>query len=229
MAFFVSIMDRVIIVSGGRLGDADFFRRRASVMENRLMVACDGGARHLAALSIVPDVIVGDMDSLDARELAAWERRGVRIIRYPVKKDFTDTQLALDYALSCKPGSVEIWGALGGRIDHTLANVYLLMHAGDAGVPAYLMDEFTEVSLAGKETMITGATGCLVSIIALSPLVEGITLEGFEYPLAGENLSFAQTRGLSNVVTSSVATIRVSSGNLLIVRYRRAGVFPEVE
>ena len=222
-------MDRVIIVSGGRLGDAEFFRRRVSAVKNRLLVACDGGARHLATLGIGPDVIIGDMDSLSAEALASWERRGVKIVRYPANKDFTDTQLALDYALSCRPGAVEIWGAPGGRIDPTLANIYLLQRAWEAGVQACLIDEFTEVSLAEKETKIAGAAGCLVSIIALSPVVEGISLEGFQYPLDGENLSFAESRGISNIITAPMATIRVNRGSLLIVRYRQAGVFPEAD
>lgn len=174
-------------------------------------------------------MIIGDMDSLSAEALASWERRGVKIVRYPANKDFTDTQLALDYALSCRPGAVEIWGALGGRIDHTLANIYLLQRAREAGVQACLIDEFTEVSLAEKETKIAGAAGCLVSIIALSPVVEGISLEGFQYPLDGENLSFAESRGISNIITAPMATIRVNRGSLLIVRYRQAGVFPEAD
>lgn len=227
MAFCVNMDEIIVIASGGRLGDTGFFRQRAACMKKRLLVACDGGARHLTALGLQPDVLIGDMDSVDAGEFAAYERRGVKIIRHPADKDFTDTQLALDYALSLKPRAVEIWGAQGGRIDHTLANVYLLLCAKDAGIRASLVDEFTDVSIAGDETIIDEARGCVVSLLALSPVVEGITLEGFEYPLAGEKLIIAESRGISNTITAPVASVRVQSGNLLIVRYRRPGVFPE--
>ena len=105
----------VNIVSGGRLGDQSFFREKIAKMENCLIICCDGGARHLWKTGIKPDVIIGDMDSIEPDHLASYSKQGVKIIKYPVNKDFTDTELALDYALGLKPEAIFIWGALRRR------------------------------------------------------------------------------------------------------------------
>jgi len=220
--------ENVIIVSGGRLGSADFFRKKVAFMKNRLLIACDGGARHLHGAGFKPDVLIGDMDSLDPDRLSGYERQGIRIIRHPANKDFTDTDLALDHALALQPKAIDIWGALGGRIDHALANIHLLIKGKEAGIPTRLVDEYGELMIAGDETRFVDAVGCLVSLIALTPVVEGITLAGFEYPLTHECLTLTESRGISNVVASSPASIRVGSGILLAIRYWQKDVFPEV-
>ena len=220
--------ERVVIVSGGRLGSQAFFQKQLAMTDKRLIIACDGGLRHLAAAGIWPDVLVGDMDSINDEQLEDSRRQGIKIIRHPAQKDFTDTALALDYALALKPGAIDIWGALGGRIDHALANIHLLIRGKNAGIPVRLVDEYAEVMIAGGEIWFDNAVGCLVSLIALDPVVEDITLAGFEYFLTHENLSMAESRGISNVITSSEATLSVGSGNLLVIRYRRKDVFPEV-
>lgn len=218
----------VIIVSGGRLGNSAFFEKRVSLMQDSLLIACDGGARHLSALGLKPDVLIGDMDSIPAAHLADHERQGIRVNRHPVNKDYTDTALALDYALELHPAAIEIWGALGGRIDHALANIHLLIRAKEAGVSTCLVDEYAEASIADGEVRVNGAVGCLVSLIALTPVVEDITLEGFEYPLTHECLTMAESRGISNIISDSPASIRVGAGNLLVIRYWRKDVFPGV-
>lgn len=218
----------IIIVSGGRLGDAVFFQQNLTSTGNRLLIACDSGARHLEAAGLTPDVLMGDIDSLALPQLADYERRGVKIVRYPVHKDFTDTALALDYALGLQPRSIHIWGALGGRIDHALANIHLLIKGKEKGIPTRLIDDYGEMFVVPGMTEIVDAVGCLVSIMALSSVVEGITLTGFYYPLTHETLSVSESRGISNRVTASPASVRVSSGDLLVIRYWEKDVFPEV-
>jgi thiamine pyrophosphokinase len=221
------MQQNIIIVSGGRLGNMDFFRTKVAKIDNRLLICCDGGARHLTAASIIPDVLVGDMDSLDPEQLAHYERLGVKIIRYPVNKDFTDTALALDYAMSLQPESIDIWGAQGGRIDHALANLFLLLKGKETGIKVRLMDEYCETFIADNDVTFADATGCLVSLIALSPEVEGVTLQGFLYPLNEGILNMSESRGISNIIQAERARIRVRSGHLLVIRYWQKDVFPE--
>ncbi len=223
------MQQHIIIVSGGRLGSVDFFRAKLSEAGDRLLICCDGGARHLAAAQVLPDVVVGDMDSLSPEQLADYERRHVQILRYPTDKDFTDTALALNHAMDLRPSSIEIWGALGGRVDHVLANIYLLMRARQAGIPARLVDDFGEIFIAGDKTQLVEAVGCTVSLVALSGDVRGITLDGFQYPLTRENLSPPESRGISNVIIASPASIQVESGDLLVIRYWQKDVFPEAD
>jgi len=217
----------IIIVSGGRLGDVDFFRKKITQTANRLLIGCDGGARHLAAASMMPDVLVGDMDSLEPSQLAHYERQGVKIIQYPADKDDTDTALALDYALSLQPRAIAVWGAQGGRMDHALANLFLLLKGKDAGIKTCLMDEYCEAFVPAGDVVFTDAAGCLVSLLALSPGVEGITLRGFLYPLHDEALMMSESRGISNIISADPASICIRSGNLLVIRYWQKDVFPE--
>ena len=218
----------VIIVSGGRLGNPDFFRKRMVQTGNRVLIGCDGGARHIAAASLTPDVLVGDMDSIEPSQLAHYERSGIKIIKHPAKKDFTDTALALDYALSQHPETIEIWGAQGGRIDHALANLFLLIKGREAGIKTCLIDEYCESFVPDGEVIFTDAAGCLVSLLAFSSSVEGINLQGFFYPLNDGRLVISETRGISNIISAGTASISVRSGNLLVIRYWQKDIFPEV-
>jgi thiamine pyrophosphokinase len=218
----------IIIIGGGRLGDPMFFQKQMVQTANRLVIGCDGGARHLAAAGIKPDVLLGDMDSVNPRQLADYAACGVEVIKYPAGKDFTDIALALDYAINLHPEAVYIWGALGGRIDHALANLFLLIRGKEAGIKTCLTDEYCEIFVPAGEVVFEDAQGCLVSLLAFSPRVEGVTLQGFLYPLSEETLLMAESRGISNIINNDCAVIRVRSGNLLVIRYRQKDLFPEV-
>lgn len=218
---------KVVIISNGRLGDPAFFRKRREAMGDILTICCDGGTRHLERLSIRPDVIMGDMDSADADGLERYAASGVKISKYRRDKDATDTQLALEYAIGLNPESIEIWGALGGRIDHALANLFLLNLGEKAGIKTSLVDEFCEIFTVEKETSLNEAVGQTVSLFALGSQTEGISLKGFKYSLNNETLEMGSSRGISNVVVDSPAIIHIRSGSLLVVRYWRKDFFPE--
>jgi thiamine pyrophosphokinase len=167
------------------------------------------------------------MDSIDSASLASYSTSGIKIIKYSAKKDFTDTELALDYALSLKPEAIFIWGALGGRIDHTLANVFLLCKAQEKGIRTFLIDEYGEAFVLDKETSFINETGKTISLLALSPEVTGVTLTGFLYPLKEETLTMGESRGISNIITDVRASISVRQGKLLVIRYWQKDIFPE--
>jgi len=217
----------VNIVSGGRLGDQSFFREKIAGMENCLIICCDGGARHIQYSGIKPDVIIGDMDSIDPASLASYSTSGIKIIKHSASKDFTDTELALDYALGLKPEAIFIWGALGGRIDHALANVFLLCKGQENGIRTCLIDEYGETFVLDKEVTFINQTGKTVSLIALSPEVTGINLTGFLYPLQDGTLAVGESRGISNIITDVSASISVRQGRLLVIKYWQKDIFPE--
>lgn len=217
----------IIIVTNGRFGDTSFFQKKFSDMANRLIICCDGAARHLAKTKIKPDIVLGDMDSINTFQLADFKKEGIKIIEYPTKKDFTDTELALDCALNMNPSAIYIWGALGGRIDHILGNVFLLVKGKRANIKTCLIDEYAETFILREEVIFNNAVGCTVSLLSLSSKVEGITLHGFAYPLNNETLRMGETRGLSNYIKESTAKIKFVSGDLLVIRYWRSDLFPE--
>jgi thiamine pyrophosphokinase len=223
----MSMSQIVNIVSGGRLSNQSFFQEKIARMEDRLIICCDGGARHFQYLEIKPDVIIGDMDSIDPALLASYSTSGIKIIKYPANKDFTDTELALDYALGLKPEAIFIWGAMGGRIDHTLANVFLLCKGQKKGIRTCLIDEYGEAFVLDKETSFINETGKTVSLIALSPEVTGINLTGFLYFLQDGTLAMGASRGISNIINEDRGSISVKNGKLLVIKYWQKDIFPE--
>ena len=218
---------KIIIISGGRLVDPVFFHKKMLEIGNCLVICCDGAARHFQYLEIKPDVIIGDMDSIDPALLASYAVQGIKIIKYSANKDFTDTELALDYALNLKPDTIFIWSALGGRIDHTLANVFLLCKGQEKGIRTYLIDEYGEAFVPNKETSFINEAGKTVSLIALSPEVTGINLKGFLYLLQEGTLKIGESRGISNIINEDRASISVKNGRLLVIRYWQKDIFPE--
>ncbi len=220
---------KIIIVSGGGLDDPVFFHKKIKEMEDVMIICCDGGARHFLNSAIKPDVIIGDMDSIDSDQLADYAAQKVKIIEHPANKDFSDTELAIDYALDLKPQEIFIWCALGGRIDHSLANVFLLCKGHDKGVKTSLVDEYCESFVLDKKISFINEKGKTVSLLALTPEVTGITLAGFLYPLENGALKMGESRGISNVINEARAVISASEGILLVVKYRRKDSFPEAE
>jgi thiamine pyrophosphokinase len=214
------------IISGGYISDVDFIRRRFARTETFTLICADSGARYADRLGVTPQVIVGDMDSLDVRLQQYFEGKGCIIIRHPKDKDETDTQLALEYALITRPSEVVIFGALGGRLDHTLANVALLMTGVQNGVPVKLVDEWCEVFLVTNQAVIDGEAGQTVSIFPYPQAASGVSLDGFEYPLADGVMETGRPFGISNRLAASRGVISVKSGYLLVIRYFKAGEFP---
>ena len=224
------IMKKVVfIVSGGELGDPSFFREQAAKAAPAAVICADGGARHLEAAGMVPTLIVGDMDSLDQVSLDRYESTGVRIIRHPREKDETDTELALREAFAMTPSEVWIWGALGDRIDHILANISLLVQGNRRGIEMKLIDSWCEVFLVTGRAVLDGEVGQTVSLLPFGGEVSGITLTGFEYPLTKALMEIGSPYGISNRLTERQGIIAVDAGFLLVVRYFRPGVFPGEE
>jgi thiamine pyrophosphokinase len=191
-----------------------------------LVVAADGGARHAATLGVTIDVWVGDGDSLDADGMAALRTSGVPMLLASREKDESDTELAVREAIARGADGLVIVGGLGGdRIDHALANIGLLALTDLADRPASLLDARSRISLVRAPTAaggpvrrrLPGRAGDLVSLLPLGEGVSGVTTNGLAFALSDEPLPAGPARGLSNVRTSTVASVTVRSGLLLIV------------
>ncbi len=213
---------RAIIFANGVLNDAQ--ATRSLIHAGDLIIAADGGGRHCRMLDLTPDILIGDFDSISPKELAAWERQGVRIVRHPARKNFTDLELALRYA--CEQGAEDILvlAALGARWDQTLANLLLPVSAELQGVHITLVDGKQEIRLLkGEGTLeVKGHPGDTLSLIPVSGDAHGVTTERLEYPLHGETLYFGGTRGVSNVFIQDSATIHLDQGMLLCVVIHQA-------
>jgi thiamine pyrophosphokinase len=199
-------------------GNWDRAARMLTILDHAdLVIAADGGANALAAHGRTPHVLVGDMDSVAPATLSDLERRGCRLLRYRPDKDETDTELALLEAVALGARRITLLGALGGRIDHELANVLLLTMPQVAGVDTRIYDGRSYLSIVRKRAAVRGRAGDIVSLIALAGDAHGVITDGLLYPLRGETLHFGPARGVSNVLTGDEARLSVQSGQLLLV------------
>jgi thiamine pyrophosphokinase len=212
---------KVIIISGGTIGDHKFLKERLKEAGDSVIICADGASRQLLAHDIVPTVIIGDMDSAEEDILRYFKERDSEVIRFPKRKDETDTWLALEYAFNMQPDEIIILGALGGRIDHALANIFLLVKAAEKGVKTKIIDETCELFVVADSATITGNVGDTVSLFPLSASVSGITLEGFDYSLSDGVMEMGTPYGISNRLAEARGTISIETGYLLVVRFYR--------
>ncbi len=206
---------RAIIIANGQIHEGDFYR--SLVVPTDLVICADGGASNALALGLQPQVVIGDLDSLDSNLQAQLEADGCQVLAYPARKDETDLELALRYAIERGVDEILILGALGGRIDQTLANVLLLALPELRYVKAKILGGRQEVSLIRDAALIEGQVGDTFSLLPLTEEVTGIYTEGLEYALENATLYLGPSRGISNVLTSSQARVRIDRGLLLAV------------
>ncbi len=190
------------------------------------VIAADGGLVRARSLGLRVDLLVGDLDSLAPDLAAAAEAAGTRVHRAAVDKDESDTELALLEAVRRDATRVTVLGAFGGpRLDHALANLWLLAHPGIAGVEVTLLDAGSRASLVTAPAAdggpvarrLGGPVGATISLLPLGGDVTGISTTGLRFPLRDEPLLTGPARGLSNVRTSADATVTVRRGRLLVV------------
>ena len=182
-----------------------------------LVIAADGGANWLVAQGRQPHVLVGDMDSVSPETLRLLAQGPCRIQRHSPHKDETDTELALLEALALGAASIHVLGALGGRIDHEIANVLLLAMPQLADIEVTLCDGRSAVRLAQHQATVRGQPGDTVSLIPIGGDAQGIETSGLQYRLRGESLLFGPARGVSNHLAAPEAHITWRQGRLLIV------------
>jgi thiamine pyrophosphokinase len=206
---------RAIVIANGHIGNMEISRVQTWLYD--LVICADGGAQHALALGLAPDVVVGDLDSLDGNLRARLEDEGCQVLVHPPRKDETDLELALRYAIDHGVDEILILGALGGRIDQTLANVLLLALPELEGVRTRIVAGDQELFLIRGQAFIEGQVGDTVSLLSIAGDVTGITAEGLEYPLQHGTLKFGPTLGISNVLTAPVARVQVGQGLLLCV------------
>jgi thiamine pyrophosphokinase len=190
-----------------------------------LIIAADGGARNCLAIDVIPGALIGDFDSLTKEELESLESKNVEIIRHPAQKDYTDLELALRLARERGAEEICILGALGARYDQTLANLLLPIEAGFSIPKIRMIHGTQEVHYIHAEQTLTidGEIGDIISLIPLMGDAHGITTTGLEYPLRKETLLSGSTRGISNVMIASPATIQVHNGTILCVHIKSDG------
>jgi len=209
---------RAVIFANGSLPDPEALRRL--LRPDDALLAADGGTRHLLALGLLPSAVIGDLDSVTPDQLRRLEAAGVPLQRYPRDKNETDLELALQAAVAAGHVAILIAGALGGRLDQTLANLSLLSSPSLAGLDVRLDDGVEETFFARSRARVEGRPGEIVSLLPWGGEVTGVTTRGLRWPLQAETLFPDRSRGVSNELTGETAEVSIRSGLLLVVHRR---------
>ncbi len=199
-----------VIFCAGRMEDYGFYQEQPFWADKPLVVCADGGYRHARAMGIGPNILLGDFDSL-LGELPA----GVETVRYPREKDFTDSQIAVEYCLERGIKKLILLGAMGSRMDHSFANLSLLAYIAEHGGEGLVLDECNEIRLVRDSLTLEKKEGYSVSFLPLTREVRGVTLTGFAYPLQNATLRLGTNIAVSNEFAGETATVTVSDGILL--------------
>ena len=186
--------------------------------DNSYIICCDGGLKFCDRAGVTPDLILGDFDSVDNALLEKYRKLGVEIKTFDCKKDKTDLELALEYIDVLKPDYIDILGAAGTRLDHSLCNIYLLSILLEKGLKATIYSNHAIIKLCNSKEMINGKIGETVSLLPLTQIVKGVTTNGLEYALDNFDLPQNSSRGISNVVCVENAFVEVKEGVLIIIR-----------
>ncbi len=184
------------------------------------VIAADSGLHGAKALGLTVNVVVGDMDSVDGRALDEAESRGVIVERFAQDKNATDTELALLYAAERGAKYIVVVTGGGGRLDHQLGVLNVLLHPRLAGIKVEMFWDTAHVQLLhGPGTaVIRGRHGETVGLLPIGADAVGITTDGLAWPLKHETIPNYSTRGVSNELVGNTASISLSLGHLLIVR-----------
>lgn len=211
--------NQVIILSGGEpLATVE----NVSLPRDARVIAADSGLHHADDLGVDVDLVIGDMDSVDAERLAAAVERGSQTQTFPSDKDRTDLELAVDVALRWGARRIIFVGAHTGRLDHFLGAMGLFATLAERVDDLIWIDGSTRITacVPGRVTTLLAEPGDLVSLIPAGTDVEGVTTDGLRWRLDSAALPAGSTRGISNVCRSSPVTVSVDRGTLLIIHER---------
>ncbi len=192
-------------------GAGDFNGLNEAVPDNAFVVAADAGLEAARSCGIEPDLVIGDFDSLGYMPKAA------NVKKLPVEKDATDMAEAVGAGLERGCSEFRLYGATGGRLDHTLANIQLIAHLSKIGKEVFIYGNgFFLTAITARGIRISGKVGNTVSVFSLTERSDGVTLRGLKYPLENYTLLNTVALGVSNEFSEENAEISVGDGTLLI-------------
>lgn len=209
-------MIKTLIVSGGKVEEEDI-THIYKTNEFNYIIASDGGLKILDKLNILPNYIIGDFDSIDKVTLDKYIN--IEIRKLNPEKDYTDTHMALKLAIELESKDITILGAIGTRMDHTIANIHILREALEKDIQCKIVNSKNEIRLINKKTIISkNSKYKYISLIPITTTVEGVTLTGFKYSLLNDSLKIGQSVGISNEQMDNKGIIDLKSGILILIR-----------
>ena len=209
-------MTTAAVVASGELAAGDESHLAAA----DVIVAADGGAQTIDRFGLRPDLVVGDLDSIDLDLLERLRSQGVAVEKHPADKDASDAELAIDRARDLGADRIVLLGAAGGeRLDHELANVLLLADPRYAALDLRLVRGSSTVRSLhpGGRIELDALDGDLVTLLPVGGDARGVRTIGLRWALDGAELALGRSRGLSNEVVATPASVGLDHGTLLVV------------
>lgn len=214
-------MSRCIIIANGKIEDYNVIEKSIKrLIDNKtIIVAADGGSKHLDNLNIEPDYIVGDLDSSDAYEKLKEKFPSTDFMLFDAEKDFTDMELAIETAEQNGATEIYIYGSLGNRMDHTFGNVLLLKSMHDRNLKGYIVDELNCIEYMSNEEKLIDIEGYkYFSFVPIEGDIKSITLIDMKYPLDEKYVPFGSTLGISNEIKGECAKVILKDSSALIFK-----------
>lgn len=206
---------KTVIISSGEIYDYGFCH---DIVQSADRIICaDGGSRHAINMRLMPDVIIGDMDSSAVQYIDYYRKKGVEVIQYPRDKDKTDTHICVEFALAFS-SEIILLGATGSRIDHMIANISLLKLGMDRNIPISIMDNKNHIRMIKDSIVLEGNKGDFFSLIPFSEKVEGISTKGARYELTDAEMELGDPYGVSNCFEAETVEISIRKGYLLVIK-----------
>lgn len=204
-------MRRCVVIGGADIGRYD--RIRSCLRTDDFYICCDSGLKHREGLGIVPDLIVGDFDSCENPHTET------ETIVLPCEKDDTDTVFAVKEALARGFQQFLLVGVIGGRLDHTLGNVSLLLMLHARGKAAAAVDDYSEMEIVSNLPVQIDDRYAFFSLLNISGTAQGITIKNAKYPLQDAEITCEYQYGISNeVLPGRTAEVSVENGRLLLIK-----------
>ncbi len=203
---------RCIIFLNGKVSNYEYIKN--IIKDDDYIIACDGGLFHADKVNRAPDFILGDLDSVDKTLLKKYNNIEKQI--FPSDKDYTDGELGLITAYEKGYKDIIFLGSLGGRIDHTLCNIFLLSKALEFNIDAKIYDEKEKIYITNSTIRVNCEVNDTVSIIPIEN-IQNITTTALRYPLNNENLYVGNSRSLSNIANEKTIKIEMEKGKALVI------------
>lgn len=206
---------KAIIVTGGNRPSKELLN--SYIEDADLIIGADRGSEYLYDYGIIPQIILGDFDSINEEKLKTIEDENVEVIKFPPEKDYTDTEIAIIEAIKRGSDTIYLFGGIGTRVDHTLGNIGLLLTTKKKGASLVIIDDHNIMYLADNKMSLNGERGETISFHALSDIVKGFEIKGAKYNLENYDMHLLDPRALCNEFIDTPIYIKYNSGELLII------------
>jgi thiamine pyrophosphokinase len=192
------------------------------VQKDDVIITADGGTEYALEAGLLPDIVLGDFDSLSEKFQKRLKELQIKILKYPKEKDETDSELAIKYAMEKGYKKILLFAVFGSRVDHVLANLTMFANLQSKNTQISIIEGVQELWFVKDKLTLQGQKGEFISLIPLQTDVIGVKTKGLKWVLQNDTLLYGKTRGISNEFTGGTCEISVTEGTLLVVHTRNS-------